>query len=206
MAARKKRARKKTARKGASSAPRLWVPTMGVFLLRVFTGLLFIDVVYYKLWVTRMRAPDPMAADGGGLGLGLFDAFEHFVENDYIPLIEKAVREPPVVFGTEWVWFSNLLESVMLPGAVPSIAGPAILVFELLLGITLVFGIGVRLMAMLGAALMAVFGLSKGMYFLTIQGTNWLLVFVLIALALTAAGRMWGLDSRLRHRLPGWVS
>ncbi|MDJ0973138.1 MAG: hypothetical protein QNJ98_01585 [Planctomycetota bacterium] len=205
MAARKKRARKKPARK-ASSAPRLWVPTMGIFLLRVFTGLLFIDAVYFKLWVTRMRAPDPAAADGGGLGLGLFDALEHFVEHDYKVLVRQAVENPPQVFGTTWTWFSDFLEAVMLPGAVPDVMGPAILFFELLLGIALVLGVGVRLMAMLGAALMLIFGLAKGMYFLTIAGTNWLLFFVLVALALTAAGRMWGLDSRLQNRLPGWVS
>lgn len=201
MTARKKRARKTAARKTSPSEPRgLWVPILGIFLLRVFTGALFVDAVYYKLWVTRMSAPPD------GRGLGLFAAFEHFVEYDYRPMVEQAVREPPVVFGTTWVWYADFLESVMLPGAVPSIAGPAILVFELALGIALILGVGVRLMAMLGAALMLAFGLAKNMYVLTITGTNWLLFFVMIALALTAAGRMWGFDSRLRNRLPGWVS
>ena len=33
-----------------------------------------------------------------------------------------------------------------------------------------------------------------------------LLMAILLALALTAAGRIWGLDARLRHRLPGWIA
>ena len=203
MAAKKKRARKRTA---ARDAPRLWVPKLGMFLLRVFTGALFVDAVYYKLWVTRMRAADPQAADGGGLGLSLLDAFDHFVEHDYKPLVQHAAENPPALFGRDLTWFSSFMENIMLPGAVPDLMGPAILVFELLLGFALILGLGVRLMGMLGAALMLVFAMAKGTYFLGVTSTNWLLLFVLVALALTAAGRLWGLDSRLQHRFPGWVS
>ena len=95
----------------------------------------------------------------------------------------------------------------MLHGSVPYVLGPAILFFEGLLGVSLVLGVGVRLMGFLGALLMAAFGLAKGLYVLTItQGTNWILMVMLLALALMAAGRIWGFDARLRHRLPGWVS
>jgi len=201
MAARKKRAK----RKPAAPPPRLWVPKLGVFLLRVFTGALFLDAIYYKLWLTRMSAPGPGPGEGG-LGLGLFAAFDHFVQNDYRPLVQHAIQHPPQAFGVRMTWFSTFLENVMLPGAVPSVMGPAILVFELLLGLSLVLGVGVRLMAALGALLMLAFGMAKGMYFLTIGGTNWILFFVLLALALTAAGRMWGLDSRLQRRFPGWIA
>lgn len=198
-------AKKRGGGKTSSPPPRLWVPKLGVFLLRVFTGALFLETIYYKLYLTRMRAPAPPPEEGG-LGLGLFDAFEHFVETDYKPLVQKAIDHPPVVFGHTWDWYSDFAANVLMPGAVPDILGPAVLVFELLLGIALVLGAGVRLMAGLGALLMLVFGMSKGMYFLTIQGTNWILFFVLIALATSAAGRMWGLDSRLSRKLPGWVS
>lgn len=201
MAAKKKRSRKKAAR----DAPHLWVPKLGMFLLRVFTGALFVDAIYYKLWVTRMSA--------AGRDMGLFEAFEHFVEMDYKPLVRQAAEHPPEVFGVTLTWFSGFMENIMLPGAVPTVMGPAILVFELFLGFALILGVGVRLMASLGALLVLVFALAKGSYLLSISGgapdslgTNWILFFVLIALAMTAAGRLWGLDSRLQHRLPGWVS
>lgn len=197
MAAKKRRGKKAS----KQAPPRLWVPKLGMFLLRVFTGALFLDTVYFKLWLTRMRAPED-----GGLGLGLFDAFEHFVDHDYKVHIQRAVETPPVVLGSTWQWWSDMMESVFLPGAVPYVVGPAVLVFELLLGLSLVLGAGVRLFAGLGALLMLVFGLNKAQYLLTIQGINWILCFVLIALATAAAGRMWGLDSRLSRRLPGWVS
>ena len=181
MAAKKKRSKKKAARE----APRLWVPKLGMFLLRVFTGALFVDAVYYKLWVTRMSAN----------GMGLFEAFEHFVEADYKPLVQHAAANPPEIFGLELTWFSGFMEHAMLPGAVPTVMGPAVLIFELLLGIALILGTGVRLMAALGALLMLVFAMAKGSYMLSIAGspphglgTNWILLFVLLALALTAAG------------------
>ncbi len=174
----------------------MWPAKLGLFCLRVFTGLLFVDAIYYKLWVTRVE----------GLGLSLFEAFEHFVEHDYEPMIRHAVANPPHVFGHPMVWYGVFLENVMLPGAVPAFAGPAILVFELLLGISLVLGIGVRLSASLGALLMLAFGLAKNLYFLTITGTNWLLFFVLLFFALAGAGRVWGLDARLQHRWPAWIS
>jgi uncharacterized membrane protein YphA (DoxX/SURF4 family) len=173
-------------RKGSAGAPRLWPTQLGLFALRAFTGLVFVDAIYYKLWVTRMSK--------GGLGLSLFDAFEHTVEH------------PPVLFGWEMRWYSSFLDNVLLPGAVPYVVGPAILVFELLLGISLCFGIGVRLMAFLGALLMLAFGMAKNMYFFTVTGTNWILMMVLLFFALSGAGRVWGLDAKLRGKWPGWIS
>lgn len=198
MAGRKKARGRKRARE---QAPRLWVPKLGIFLLRVFTGAVFLDAVYHKLWLTRMRP-----VEDGGLGLGLFDAFAHFVEHDYEPMVRAAVERPPRFLGHELTWYADFLESVMLPGAVPDVMGPLILVFELLLGLSLVLGAGVRLMAFLGALLMLAFGMAKGAYLLTVLQTNWMLLFILLALALTAAGRMWGLDARLQSRLPGWIA
>ena len=174
----------------------MWPAKVGLFLLRVFTGALFIDAIYYKLWVTRIQ----------GLDLSLLEAFDHFVETDYKPLIRHAVQNPPEVFGHPVTGYAVFLENVMLPGAVPDVVGPAILVFELLLGISLVLGLGVRLMAFLGALLMVAFGLAKNMYLLSVTGTNWLLFFVLLFFALAGAGRVWGLDTKLRHRWPGWIS
>ena len=188
MAARRKRE--------SGGAGALWPAKLGLFLLRAFTGALFLDAVYFKIVVTRMQ----------GFGMSLFEAFDHFVETDYKRMIQNAIDHPPSIGTWEMTWYGDFLEAVMLPGAVPDVMGPAILIFELLLGIALVLGAGVRLMAALGALLMLAFGLAKSQYFLTVTGTNWLLFFVLLFFALAGAGRVWGLDHWLRRKWPAWIS
>jgi uncharacterized membrane protein YphA (DoxX/SURF4 family) len=179
-------------------------------MLRVYAGALFVDVFYYKIILGRMQRHD----------MSLREALAHFSETDYTTLLQRAIDDPPTVglWGDGWRmdWYATFLQNVMLPGQMPYIAGACIICFELLLGIALILGIGVRLMGFLGALLILFFGLAKGSYFLTIMhgrqaevlgpGPNWLILFVLLCLSLTAAGRVWGLDSRLRHRLPGWIS
>lgn len=197
--------------KGAASpSGRLWPPKLGIWMLRVYTGALFIDVFYYKIILGRMQRHD----------MSLREALAHFSETDYTTLLQRAIANPPTIglWGDGWRldWFAGFLENVMLPGQVPYIAGACIICFELVLGVALVLGVGVRLMASLGALLILIFGLAKSSYFLTIMhgrqadvlgpGPNWLILFVLLCLAFTAAGRVWGLDARLRHRLPGWIS
>lgn len=174
----------------------MWPAKLGLFCLRAFTGALFLDAVYYKLWVTRMDR----------FGLSLMEAFEHFVESDYEPMVRHAIREPPVIFGHPQEWYADFLRNFMLPGVVPDVAGPAILVFEALLGLSLVFGLGVRLTAFLGALLMLAFGLAKNLYFLSVTGPNWILMFVLFFFSLAGAGRIWGADAKLQHRWPAWIS
>jgi uncharacterized membrane protein YphA (DoxX/SURF4 family) len=174
----------------------MWPAKLGLFCLRVFTGALFVDAVYYKLWVTRIQ----------GLGLSLLEAFEHFVQHDYEPMVRRAMHQPPEIFGLRQDWYAAFLRDVMLPGAVPDVVGPAILGFELLLGISLALGVGVRLSAFLGALLMLAFGLAKSLYFLSVTGPNWLLMFVLLFFSLAGAGRVWGLDAKLQHRWPAWIS
>ena len=53
---------------------------------------------------------------------------------------------------------------------------------------------------------MVTFGLAKRMYFLTAGGPHWLLAVVMVVLAVLAAGRFFGWDARLQHRLPRWIS
>ena len=193
MAARKKTARKKaTSRKPSDGGGSLWPPKLGLTALRVFTGALFLGVAHWKLIKP---------------GLPLGETITRFTEYDYLPLVRHAIENPPEVFGTRWTWFSNMLDSVALGGSAPYVIAGAVLFFEGLLGISLVLGACTRLMAFLGALLIAVMGLAKGLTFLTVtQGTNWILVMVLLAMSLTAAGRIWGLDARLRHRLPRWIA
>jgi uncharacterized membrane protein YphA (DoxX/SURF4 family) len=155
----------------------------------VYTGALFLDAVQWKV----LEA-----------GLPLDEAVHRFVAQEYEPLVRHAIAHPPELWGWRLDAYSDFLSAVMLPGA--SVLGPLVLLFEALLGVSLVLGAGVRGMALGGALLMLAFGLAKGLYFLTVStGTNWLLMVVLLALALTGAGRIWGLDAWLRPRLPRWL-
>jgi len=191
MAARKKGARRKAAPQGARPG-RLWPAKLGIVALRVFTGAVFIAVAKFKLI-------DP--------GLSFTETITIFTEYDYIPLVQHAVENPPDVFGWKMQWFSDFMEAFILGGRAPYVIAAAVLLFEGFLGIALVLGLWVRLLGVLGAVLMGAMGLCKGLYFLTVStGSNWYLVMILMTLALTGAGRIWGLDARLRHRLPGWIS
>lgn len=187
MAAKRKRGKRKKAPTG-----RLWGPKIGIVGLRVYTGAVFLGVAWWKLFVP-----------GTSIGQTLRD----FAELDYIPMIEQAIREPPEVLGWRMDWYADFLASVMLPGNAPYVFGAAILIFEGLLGLALVIGAFVRLMSMLGVLLMLGFGLARSAPFLTVtHGPNWLLMVVLLTLALTAAGRIWGFDARLASRFPRWIS
>jgi uncharacterized membrane protein YphA (DoxX/SURF4 family) len=191
MAARKKRASGK--RKASPAGGGLWLPKFGLVSLRVFTGAIFLAAAWWKL----IRP-----------GLDLGETIRRFVEYDYVPMFEGAVRDPPVVLGWRMQWFADFVENVMLPGNAPYVFSGAFLVLEVLLGASLVLGACVRLMAALGALVMLFSGLAKRMFFLTIQGqgSNWLLMVMLVTLACTAAGRIWGLDSFVRRKFPGWIS
>lgn len=204
MAARKKAGGRAKARGGDGGG--LWAPKLGLVSLRLFVGLVFLSVSHHKL-IAPLESTDPVTQQVVARDLSLGDRIQVFAENDLVPRVEHAKAHPPHVFGWELGWFTDLLAAVTLPGKAPYIFATLILVFEALLGIALVLGACTRLMAFLGAWLMLVFGLVKAVPFLTVtQGTNWYLVLILFALALMAAGRILGLDARLRHRFPGWIS
>ena len=204
MAARKKAARRGKAKGGDGGG--LWAPKLGLVSLRLFVGLVFLSVSHHKL-IAPLETRDPVTQEVIERDLSLGERIEVFAENDLVPRVENAKANPPYIFGWELRWFTDLLAAVTLPGKAPYIFGTLILVFELLLGIALVLGVCTRLMAFLGAWLMLVFGLVKAVPFLTVtKGTNWYLVMILFALALTAAGRIWGLDAKLQHRFPRWIS
>ena len=69
-------------------------------------------------------------------------------------------------------------------------------------GANLVGPVGHRL----AKALMLAFGLAKNLYFLSVTGPNWILMFVLLFFSLAGAGRIWGVDAKLQHRWPAWIS
>ncbi len=204
MAARKKAARKKP--KGGDGGG-LWAPKLGIVALRVFVGLVFLSVSHHKL-IAPLEEKDPFTGKViAEHELSLKERIVTFAEQDLVKRVEAAQEKPPKLFGWELRWFTDLIAAITLPGKAPYIFATLILFFEALLGICMLLGACTRLMGVLGALLMLVFGLVKALPFLTVtQGTNWYLVMILLALALTAAGRIFGLDAKLQHRLPRWIS
>ena len=208
MAARKQAGRKAPTRKPTASpggAVRLWPPKLGLTALRVFTGLVLLSVAHHK-WIAPLeeRFPDGRIVERE---LTIKERIVVFAEQDLIVRVDTAIQTPPQVLGWEMGWYADFLATFVRPGNAPYIFAALIMGFEALLGVSLVLGACTRLMGLLGALLMGAFGLAKALPFLTVtKGTNWYLVMILLALSLTAAGRLWGLDARLRHRLPGWIS
>lgn len=196
MAARRKRKRPPPGR----DVPGPFARAVALLTLRLFAGGFFLVTAGWKL-------VEP--------GYSVFEKITAFREHEYVPFIERAVAHPPRVLGVELGAFADFLEGVMLPAA--PVAAPAVLLFEALLGLALVLGAGVRLFAALGFALMLVFSLGKpqpgqgeaepvGVFLFTVHSANWPLTWILLALACLAAGRVLGLDARLRRsRAPGWV-
>ena len=178
---------------GKGQGGRLWPAKLGMFALRVHVGVMFVMTAHWKL----------ILPEGG-----IKDAIVQFAEGDYAKFIHQGIEHPPVIFGVEMTWYSSFLDAVMLGGQAPYVLGGMILFFEGVLGFCLVLGLCTRLMGLLGGLLMLAFAWAKGPYlpFYTQQMPNYLLMVVLFALALTAAGRIWGLDARLRHKLPGWIA
>ncbi len=204
MAARKKGARKKAA--AAAGGGGLWAPKLGLVALRLFIGLVFLSASHHKLFAP-FEEVDPQTGVVTEQDLSFGERVTVFAERDLVPRVEGAREKPPSLFDWELGWFTDLLATVTLPGKAPYIFAALIMIFEALLALSMLLGACVRLMGFLGAWLMLVFGLVKAVPFLTVtKGTNWYLVMILVTLALTAAGRIFGLDAKLRHRLPAWIS
>jgi uncharacterized membrane protein YphA (DoxX/SURF4 family) len=182
------------------ASPRLWPAKLGMCSLRVYIGIIFLAAAHWKLIVPAG---------------GIKDAIVTFAETeyrgyvrDYPAAVEQGLAPPPSVFGMEMDWYPSLLSTVMDGGSAPYLFGGAILIFEALLGLCLVLGVATRLMGFLGGMLMLLFAFVRGpeLPFYTLKMPNYLLMMVLFTLALTAAGRIWGLDARLRHKLPDWIA
>jgi thiosulfate dehydrogenase [quinone] large subunit len=169
---------------------------VALLFLRVFTGLFFLDVADYKL----REVP-------ASKGLGFAAGIEAFREDEYVPMVEEAIADPPTVFGRPFTAYADYLREVMLPAK--EFVAPAILIGEALLGVALVLGAFVRLAGVLGALMMAAFAAAKHNYLFTTSSANWAMTAILLALAIAAAGRFVGMDAWLRPRLPrllAWVS
>ena len=172
---------------------RLWPARLGMCSLRVYMGVVFLAIAHFHLF----------APDGG-----ITENIVHFAEVEYMDMVVRGTQTAPAFFGVELSWYPRFLETVMLGGNAPYVFGGSILVFQGLLGICLVLGVGVRLMGFLGGFQMLAFMWAKApdLPFYTTRQPNYLVMMVLFALALTAAGRIWGLDARLRRKLPRWLA
>jgi uncharacterized membrane protein YphA (DoxX/SURF4 family) len=188
------------AQKQKEAGPRLWPAKLGIASLRIYVGILFLAAAHWKLIVPPGNVKDAIV---------VFAETEYrgYVR-DYPAAVERGAAPAPSVFGIEMRWYPRFLSTVMDGGSAPYVFGGAILVFEGLLGISLVLGVCTRLMGALGGLMMLSFAWARGpgLPYYTLKMPNYLLVVVLFALALTAAGRIWGLDARLRHKLPGWIA
>ena len=170
----------------------------GVVVLRLWTGCFFLVTAWWKLVEEGYTVGEKM---------GLF-------REEYVAWIERAIQQPPELFGTPLGFYADFLEAVMLPAA--PVLAPLILVFEVLLGLSLVLGLGVRLTASLGVLMMLAFNLAKpqpfapsedpvGVYLFTVHSANWPVTLILLLLALVPAGRILGLDVWLHARGPRWL-
>lgn len=191
MAARKRK--KKAARSKSTRSDdvggSLWAPRLGIVSLRLFIGGLWLQSAHIKLF-------------GGEGSLG--ENIAYFRDAIYDKHVRRGIEQPAEIFGQPLTFFADFLEHVMLPAR--HVMAPAILFFEILLGLSLVLGLGVRLMATLGALMTLAFALARSLPFFTVKAPNFLLVFAMLALALMAAGRVGGLDRRMCRRWPGWIS
>jgi len=199
--AKKGRARKK--RRGAGGGPDLPGPLatgVAIVTLRLWTGVFFLVTAWWKLI-------EP--------GFSVGEKIEAF-RGQYAQFIDTVVAHPPEVLGVTLHFYADFLGNVMRPNI--AFAAPAILAFEALLGLGLVLGFGVRLLASLGFLLMLVFSLGKpqpgaafpleepvGVFLFTVKSANWPVTLILLALALLAAGRILGLDAKIRAGAPGWL-
>ena len=183
-------AKRKRSKKAVPPHPLL--QRLALVMIRVLPGAILIDAVRYKL-------------DAGGATIG--EAFYNFWRYDYRGLLEAAIAQPPEIFGVPFGGYSWFLQHVMLGSETwERFLSGGILVFEGIAGICLVLGCCTRLMGFLAALLMACFGLAKATFFLTVKQNNWTLTALCLAAAFLAAGRVWGMDSRLQFRLPRWIS
>lgn len=192
-----RRARKGRGGKPASPPPQPGARA-GVVVLRLWAGGFFLVTAWWKL-----------VQEGYTIGerMGLFRA-------EYVTWIERAIAQPPELFGHVLGFYTDFLEAVMLPAA--PVLAPALLLFEALLGVSLVLGLGVRLTASLGVLMMLAFDLAKpqpgaspedpvGVFLFTVHSANWPVTLILLLLALVPAGRILGLDVWLRARGPRWL-
>ena len=171
----------------------------GLVVLRLWAGGFFLVTAWWKL-----------IEDGRTIGWKI----DRFREVEYVGMIQGAIANPPELFGHSLGFYADFLQSVMLPAA--SVLAPLILGFEVVLGLSLVVGLGVRLTASLGVVMMLAFNLAKpqpgsavddpvGVFLFTVRSANWPVTLILLLLALVPAGRILGLDVWLRARGPRWL-
>lgn len=101
------------------------------------------------------------------------------------------------------VWYRPFLEGVAIPNAL--LFGQLVTCAEIAVGIALTLGLLTRPAAVVGMFLNLNYMLMKGL--LNPAGSTDRMFFVAqLALFLTAAGLVWGLDRWLRPYLPAWLT
>ena len=97
-------------------------------------------------------------------------------------------------------WYRDLVEGVVLPNA--HLFGVLVCLGELAVGVMLLLGLGARLGGVLGFLLAASIYLASGHLGPAQALINQLVMVICLLLALTGAGRAWGVDYFLRRAMP----
>ena len=164
-------------------------------LLRVYAGVFFLVTAHYKLVQE---------------GYSIAEKIAYFRESEYVPMIQHAIRIRRRCSGCR---STSSPPSSGRHAAVRWVLRPRHLVFEALLGLTLILGFGVRLV---GGWASCSCSLSPwrsptrgprredpvGVFLFTVKSANWPLTLILLAVCLVAAGRVLGLDRWVRRRWP----
>ena len=158
-------------------------PERWIALLRVMVGYWFIRALWAKLDLVLL----------GGIIPALV------VEPRWIEVMPKiAARqaaENPIL------WYKSFVEGTAIPHAV--LFANLTAWGEVLVGVSLVLGLGAGLGALGGLFLSLNYGIATWHVALASQGFHYMLVVAMVVLFLARSGRAWGLDARLSRRWPG---
>ena len=150
-------------------------------LLRVVVGFWFLKAVWTKLTLAYLGAVIPYPA----------------VSPRFLAFHPKRVAE--FAADNPVAWYKSFLEGTVLPHA--SLFATLQTYGEVVVGLGLVLGLFTRLAAFIGLLLAVNYGLATQWMTFGQQGFHLLLITSMVMVLVAGAGRLWGLDAALRHRL-----
>src|SRR5262245_34766639 len=156
-------------------------PEGAVALLRVVVGAWFVKAVWTKLAIASGAIPYPV------------------VSPRFLAFHPKRVAE--FAAGNPVGWYKDFLEQSVLPHA--TFFATLQVWGEVAVGVGLVLGLLTRLTSLVGLYLTLNFGLATQWMSFGQQGFHLLLLTSMLIFLGAGAGRVWGLDARLRRRSEG---
>jgi len=159
-------------------APERWLA-----LLRVMIGYWFIKALWTKLDLVLLGGVFPVL----------------MVEPRWIEAMPKIAARQAA--DNPILWYKTFVEGTVIPHAV--LFASLIAWGEVLVGASLVLGLGAGLGALGGLFLSLNYGIATWHVSPASQGFHYVLVVAMLVLFLARSGRAWGLDARLARRRPG---